>query len=717
MKTFLYTIISILCFATAVRAQNADSSAINLNEVVVSADAASARQKLQPLTIMATGKQYITEHRSNSLMTSLEKLPGVSAFQVGQGFAKPVIRGLGFNRLVVAENGIKQQGQQWGADHGLEIDQYDIDNVEIVKGPASLQYGSEAIAGVVRITSHRWRSEDGLSGSVMLNGGSNNLLFGTSNDIYYQKNNRYFSLRATYQNFESYRVPAISFDYQKYKFSLYRGILKNTAGREADVSLHTGFRTKRYEMGLSVSNIHSKAGFFAGAYGLPGTVDMSDDGQPRAINMPYHEVNHFKAVVNQTYKLNAQHKFTADLGYQYNLRQEFSKPHTHATNPNINRDSLIATMGDIELEMRLQTASGNAAWEYRAGSNLLQAGVNAEYQHNRVGGYFFLLPEFEQFTGGVFATDRYMISEKLAATVGARYDVGYTHVHPFDGKIQGNDPISELKKNNGNASFMGGVAYNPAPEWDLKLNAGKSFRIPTVNEYAIHGITHVMFRMEVGDSTLTPETSYQIDGHTAFKKEWDDGFIRRVSVAASVFANYFPNFIFLKPSSELLESIEAGQKYNYVQSRVFRTGGELEARIDVGNHFRWDISAEYVRATDMDDDFPIALTPPMSITNEWSVLWQKIAWFRHNRFAVAYRYTARQDRVARNEYVTPEFHLIDLSLTVGVPMGRIREAQVVFQVQNLFNIKYYKHLSFYRRMNMPEIGRNMLLSLLIPINR
>ncbi|MDR1416663.1 MAG: Plug domain-containing protein, partial [Prevotellaceae bacterium] len=107
--------------AAAGFAQKVDSApqAYNLDDITVTGSATSAKQRLQPLTILHAPREYVLENRSSSLMNTLEKLPGVSAFQVGQGFSKPVIRGLGFNRLVVAENGIKQQGQQWGADHGL----------------------------------------------------------------------------------------------------------------------------------------------------------------------------------------------------------------------------------------------------------------------------------------------------------------------------------------------------------------------------------------------------------------------------------------------------------------------------------------------------------------------------------------------------------------------------------------------------------------------
>jgi iron complex outermembrane receptor protein len=699
--------------AVAGFAQTPDSSqqVHNLDAVTVTGSATATRQRLQTLELLHAEKGYVLENRNSSLMNALEKLPGVSAFQVGQGISKPFIRGLGFNRLVVAENGIKQQGQQWGADHGLEIDQHGVEQVEIVKGPASLQYGSEAIAGVIIITSHAWRERDGLDGSVLLNGDSNNRLFGGAGDMHYQKNNRFVEARATYRNFESFRIPAESFTYLNYIYPIHHGILKNTAGREADALLQAGLRTGSYEASVLVSNVHAKAGFFAGASGLPFLINMDDDGKYREINLPYHDVNHLKAVLNQRLRLNDFNRITFDMGYQHNLRQEYSAPHTHGFGD--------LPQGNLELEMRLQTLGLNGAWENQSlAGNVFRAGVNAEYQHNRVGGYMFLLPEFEQLTLGAFALNRFYFSGALSATAGLRYDCGSIHIHRYEG-IAGYFAVPELNKLGSSASFMAGVAYTPHPEWNVKVNAGKSFRLPNVNEYASNGISHHLLRYEVGDSALQAETSYQVDVHADLKKRWSESFVNSLTASVSLFGSYFPNFIFLNPTGKFLSAVdenspllsEMGQVYRYVQSRTSRFGGELYAAAGFAQAFEVSVAAEYVRAVDMESGFPIAFTPPLSVTGEVSARWSKWLFFADNRAAVTYRYAAAQRRVARNELQTPGYHLFDASIGVGIPYMRI-----MLQVQNIFDTKYYKHLSFYRRLDLPEIGRNFLLSVQIPIN-
>jgi iron complex outermembrane receptor protein len=695
-----------LCFGVcAALAQEPDSAVrvYDLEPVAVVGSAAAARQRLQPLERLHAKKDYLLENRSGSLMNALEKLPGVSAFQVGQGLSKPVIRGLGFNRLVVAENGVKQQGQQWGADHSLEVDQYGVEQVEIVKGPASLQYGAEAMAGVIIITSHAWRERDGVTGSVLLNGDSNNRLLGGTGDVHCQKNNRFVEARASYRSFESYRIPADSFTYLGYKYPVHNRVLKNTAGREADALLQAGLRTRAYEASVLVSSVQTKSGFFAGASGSPLLINMDDNGRYREINLPYHDVSHLKAVLNQSLRLDDRSKLNLDLGYQHNLRQEYSAPHTHGFGP--------LPQGNLELEMRLQTVTLNAAWERSAfAGRALRAGVNAEYQHNRVGGYMFLLPEFEQLSLGAFAVGRLRFSDALTATAGVRYDGGGISIHRYEG-INGYFSVPELRKLGGSASFMAGVACEPHPEWSVKVNAGKSFRLPNVSEYASNGISHHLMRYELGDSALKAETSYQLDVHADFKRRWSEGLVSSLTASVSAFGSYFPGFIFLNPTGEYSLLPEAGQIYRYMQSRASRVGGELYAAAEVAKIVTLTVAAEYVRAVDMESGFPIAFTPPLTVTGEAIVRWSKLLCFVSNRAALTCRYAAAQRRVARNELQTPGYTLFDASVSVGIPSVRI-----MLQVQNLLDTKYYKHLSFYRRLNLPEIGRNFLLSVQIPIN-
>ena len=162
---------------------------ISLNAVTVTGQQHHEYQMRSSQSEVQVSHEFLQQNFSGSLMQTLEAIPGVKAMAIGSGQSKPVIRGLGFNRLVISEDGIKHEGQQWGDDHGLEIDQFAIDRAEVVKGPAALLYGSDAIGGVLGLYTNHVPTEP-FSGSVQLFGRSNNEQIGLSAKVGGRKGNR-----------------------------------------------------------------------------------------------------------------------------------------------------------------------------------------------------------------------------------------------------------------------------------------------------------------------------------------------------------------------------------------------------------------------------------------------------------------------------------------------------------------------------------------------
>ena len=261
-------------------------------------------------------------------MQAMENIPGVQAMDIGSGFSKPMIRGMGFNRVAVLENGIKQEGQQWGADHGLELDAFNVDAVNVMKGPASLLYGSDAMGGVIDIAPVQVPAENMLFGDVTLLGKSVNETIGASLMLGIKRNAWYTRLRYSEQRFGDYRIPADTIVYLTQKMPVYGRRLKNTAGWERNVNFFTQYQKKGYKSNLAVSNVFQKTGFFPGAHGVPDLSRLEDDGDSRNIDLPYSKVNHLKVTTHQQY---AWEKFilSGDIGYQNNHREEWSAFHTH----------------------------------------------------------------------------------------------------------------------------------------------------------------------------------------------------------------------------------------------------------------------------------------------------------------------------------------------------------------------------------------------------
>lgn len=679
----------------------------DLSEVIVAADYKNASRNTAQ-TVVTASERFIRENRGSSLMTSLEKLPGVQAMSIGQGLSKPMIRGLSFNRVAVSENNIKMEGQQWGADHGLEIDQFSVEQIEIIKGPSSLRFGSDALGGVVQIKPHALAAPGQIETEAGFIARSINQLLGYSLRARMRKKSFFAYARFTYTRFSDYKVPADSFYYNRYRFAIPDKKLNNTAGLEQNGYLTAGWLGDWGKLSVSVSNVFSKTGFFPGAHGIPSADKLIDDGDARNISLPFQQVNHLKLSTNGFLAL-GKNQLLLNLGFQQNHRQEWSRFHSHypqQTAPQKNPD--------LELEWFLDTYSGNLAYQAKSLRQRFDIGVSAVYQENTIGGYTFLLPAYQKFGAGVFFVHEFSLSEKFSLNYGLRYDIGRIDLDfyrsPYTDRVKSPD-FSGLYND---VSWGAGLLYKPNSALMLKLNTAKSFRMPGASELGSNGIHHGSFRYELGDTTLTSEYAYQLDFEVEFRKgKWFAAF--------SPFAGYFPNFIYLNPTGSYLmpdgseiEEADAGQVYRYVQSEAYRYGAEVQVGYQLSRLFKLDAQVEYVFTTD--GVYPIPFTPPMQLVlgvdHDLPAYWKKL---HFARFRIEMIAAAKQDQVARNELVTPGYQVFNFSFSTKV-LTRYFPLGIDFQWQNMLNAKYYNHLSFYRHLQLPEAGSNFQLLLTIPIN-
>ena len=205
-------------------------SRVQLQELVVNANANDEQAIVAPLPVEEIGRGYLLRYNAANFVQSLSSLPGLASMDIGAGFSKPVIRGLGFNRVAVVDRGIVQQNQQWGADHGLEIDQYDVDRARVHKGPMSLFHGSDAIGGVIEVLPPLVPHEDMFRGEASLIAKGNNDLLGASVMVSKKRGDWFARARATIQDYGDYRVPRTRSRTSR-KMPVHGRRMKNTAGR------------------------------------------------------------------------------------------------------------------------------------------------------------------------------------------------------------------------------------------------------------------------------------------------------------------------------------------------------------------------------------------------------------------------------------------------------------------------------------------------------
>lgn len=690
----------------------------HLEEVMVVADIEDYKQRTSSLDIEIVDDQFLDQNRGGSLVHSIEKIPGVNMIGIGAAQAKPMIRGMGFDRLLVIDRGVKHEAQQWGVEHGLEIDQFAVHQLEIIKGPASFMYGSNAIGGVIRFLPAPPPEEYSFGGDISLTGRSNNGLFGTAVSLYGRSDKWFVSGSASYQDYGDYRVPTDSVSVYNYPVYLYNNHVRNTAGRQAGIHFNTGYISEVFSSTFYISDVYSRNGFFANARGLdPISVDTAlYDKSSRDILDPRDQVNHFKIINSTTFSLN-DHFVEVESGYQNNFRQELFGYVPHGYMPVFYPDTL-SIPENVEREYRKHVFSLNVNDKFVAGRHHFQVGMNGEYQNNRIDGYGFLVPSFDQYSIGLFAYDRIQLNEKLFLHTSVRYDnvnmqiYSYTDwfVTPFEenGTIvyEQVERAQDLTRNFNSLTGAVGLNYN-LDDYIFKINAGKSFRVPIAKELGANGVNYHLFSFERGDINLDPEQSYQVDASVNYRKN-------KFEYQFSPFANYFPNYIYLNPTAFFDFDYGAGnQVYQYSQSEVFRSGGELSFRYFLTESISTELSGEYIYAIQLSGDkegFTLPFTPPLSGNVNITYAPENIGRVYHPYFSVDTRLVAAQNNIVPPEQKTPGYVLLNLQSGGHIHFGK-QTMDINLQVRNILNSYYLVHTSFYRLIGLPEEGVNVVLSL------
>lgn len=699
-----------------------DVAAVSLQEVVVTDNYYEVRKREESLNIEIVNDDFLRQNLGGSLMNTLERLPGVTALTIGSGQSKPVIRGLGFNRVVVVENNIKHEAQQWGADHGLEIDQYAIERIEVVKGPSSLMYGSDAIGGVIDLKDRDIPAQNSFGGAVDLSGKTNNDFGGASVALFARKKHLYAKMRVSVIDYGDYKVPVDSVDIYSYRAALYRNHLRNTAGSEANMHFTFGIIKNRFQSKITGSSINSKSGFFANAHGLePRNVDTAlHDHSSRDIQMPYQSVSHFKITSNSIVQWKKS-GLEMDLGFQRNFREELSPYVQHGYMPPLFPDTLSFDSG-LERQFEKYVFSGNWKFRYQwSEKTMINVGVNSEYQDNSISGRGFIIPEFNSLSLGSYLLAKHKLNELNYLQAGLRYDFGHVETteyydwFPSPVVIDGDTSMENLMRaphlNRKFSSFSWSAGYNYNPDnWAIKVNIGKSFRMPTAKELAANGVDFHMYRYVVGRDDLSPEISYQLDAGIEYSS-------KQFAVGTTPFVNYFSNYIYLNPSPDHDRTYGAGhQKFYHTESKVFRYGGEVHAHYKPLESLQLGIIGEYVYSIQLSGEkrgYTLPFSPPPSAIFNIKYQRQNLKFLSGAYLTVDYKVAAAQKNIVPPEEVTDGYQVINLGIGGDV---KIRNQKISFsmQVQNLLNNTYYNHTSYYRLINIPEPGRNFIINLSLP---
>ena len=484
----IYIVLPLLCICTAMAAQDhirhnhADDSTdvffrhLQLNELTVTGVTGDTKLKHATAPMSIVSPQILRATASTNIIDAIAHQPGVSQLTTGSSISKPIIRGLGYNRVVVMSEGVRQEGQQWGDEHGVEVDGSSVNSVEILKGPASLMYGSDAMAGVVILHAQPTLAEGEMRAHVSSEYQTNNGLFHYS--LQMAGNQKGFVWDARYSDKMAHA----------YK-NKYDGYVPGSQFRE---------RAGRLMLGLNQSWGHSRLTWTA--YHLtPSIIEGERDPETGELEheegwtgcqysklLPFQQVKHYKLVWDNSLNLSSGY-LKAIIGYQQNRRQEFEE--------SADEYELYFKLHTLTYDLRYITNEWNG-WK-------LSTGIGGMYQKSGNEGEEYLIPDYRLFDFGIYATATKSLGERWTLNGGVRYD--HRRLHGYALEEDGEQRFVDFTRHFNGVTGSIGAVCNINEHFNLRLNLARGFRTPNMSELASNGVHEGSLRYEIGNQQLIEE--------------------------------------------------------------------------------------------------------------------------------------------------------------------------------------------------------------------
>lgn len=622
-------------------------------------------------------KQYISK--------SISRLPGVSIITTGPGIAKPSVRGLSFNRVLVYDQGVRLENQQWGEEHGIGISSSGVESVEVVKGPLYVLYGSDAMGGVVYVQPESYNSSEGIS--IDYTGVYNSNYNGLTNNL---------GLSGKSDNF-SYMLRADVID--NGEFSTPDGEIENTWFTQNNLKAGIAYETDNFKSDLRFSLTNSEIGIphMDEEHDDHGDDDHDEhedeDHDDQDEEAHYQELNHSTLTWKNTFDMGNNHILDVVLGQQLNTRKEFGvhedEEHDddhgdedHEDEEHDDHDEEGHEEGEAELNMELETKSADIRLTMPQSENLnLVIGTNLLSQENKNFGHEELIPDSEMSDFGLFALSQIKINESSQALIGLRYD---------------SRSISSEKASNDFSSFNGSFGLKKEfSNSTLRLNLSSGFRAPNLIELFAEGVHHGSFQYKRGNINLSAETSIQTD--FSFQINNDDSLI-----SFDLFYNSINDYIYLSPGSEFEGEYRV---YNYLQQNAKLYGGEIH--LNKQTRFDWlkyYSSLEYIFG-ESSDGVALPFISPLTFNQVFN-----IDFGSNYSLEIDFIAKAKQSRVSLFEEETDGYSVLNLS---GNWMTSLlgNDLNIFWSIDNVFDKEYYDHLSRLKTVGILEMGRNISVGL------
>ncbi|QEH43816.1 TonB-dependent receptor [Chitinophaga sp. XS-30] len=673
-------------------------SITRLQEVAVTGHAA---KEVTTAPVETLSGRELDKTRGLTLGDALKRVNGVTTMTTGPNVSKPVINGLHSNRILILNNGIRQEGQQWGSEHAPEVDPFLASKLIVIKGAGSLRYGGDAIGGVVLAEPKPLPVTPGLGGEVNFAGFSNNRLGAVSAILEQQVPEvpgLSWRLQGTVRKGGNTRTP----DYW----------LDNTGVEELNFSVAAGWKRPDYGVELFYSQFNTSLGVFEGSHiGNRGDLEeVIRQGKPRPeytegfsyeIDRPYQRVEHELFKIKSFLNTGEAGRLNLVLARQFNYRDE------------LDRNSALSVN---QMNLNLTTYNGELVWDHHDWKGLRgTVGATGMYQDNSYQRRLFV-PNYESLQWGAFWTEKWESSDnKWLLEGGIRYD-NKRFYNLGDNLGEKSFPEQDF------SSFSGslGAQYRILDHFHVSLNAARAWRAAAVNELYATGLHHGAAVYVDGDPYLDPEIASKFN----LSLHYDIG--EKLEADVNLYYNYIRNFIFQQPTDSIVVTIRGAFPYTYFrQSDVSMKGMDAQLRW----HFlpKWQLStkASILRAwNETDNDWLIAM-PSDRFEHELSFFPGNTKRLKENYISLSVSNVLEQTRTPANltdksdprgqDLMAPPagYTLLNLEAGSTLQLGG-QPLSVIIGAGNLLNARYRDYMNFFRYF-ADEPGTNVYLKLKLPL--
>lgn len=683
-----------------------------LNEVVVTGVSRATLVRKNPIAITRVSSKAIDKAAEPNIIDVLVKnVPGLNAVKTGPNISKPFIRGLGYNRVLTLYDGIRQEGQQWGDEHGIEVDAYGIDKAEVIKGPASLLYGSDAVAGVVSLYPYMPDEKDGrVHGRILNEYHSNNGLIGNGFRLGRSNAHWLWALRGSWRLATNYtnRIDGRVYNtgFSEKNGSAVMGYVSAAGSSFLNATLYDDLQGIPDGSRDSLSRKFTRQIYEGARDTITRRPIVPDDVLNSYTLSPLHQhIQHYRLYANNHYRV-GRGEVDAVLGFQQNIRREYS----HPTEPE--QAGLFVRLNTINYGIRY-IAPEFSGIEITVGANGMEQNNKSKQATD------FPIPDYRLMDLGGYLYGKWT-QGKLILSGGLRYDsrvvngktlyVGTDPVTGFSRQVYPPDTVGAalqfpvFSRHFTGLSLSAGAAWQLTENFHLKFNIARGYRSPNITELASNGLDPGAHIIYLGNLNFVPEFSWQQDLGISV----DYGCI---SASFSIFNNNIQHYIYLEQQTDAqgnpLTDAQGNKTFQYQQASAQLYGAEgylvFHPRSWKGFSFTntlalvygFNRKSEYRHQGNAGEYLPFI--PPA----KWLSSCQQVWTFHSTAFAsltagVELEYNARQDRylaLYRTETPTPAYTLLNLSASATIRTCKQHSIQLQIQVNNLLDQAYQSNLS------------------------